>query len=89
MTLQGGAGGPHRAELFFPFPPSTARAVHGALAPETRADVPKTAGRAALEAGGVRVSLVAEDLASLRAAVNSYLRWVDAAEKAARIGGAR
>lgn len=88
MSLPGGVARPHRAELFFPLPPPTARAVHGALAPETQADVPKTAGRAALEPDGVRVRLVAEDLSSLRAAVNSYLRWVDAAQKAARLGGA-
>lgn len=89
MTLADGAGRPHRAELFFPLPPSTARAVHGALAPETQADVPKTTGRATLEPDGVRVLLVAEDLSSLRAAVNSYLRWIDAAQKVARLGGAR
>ena len=85
MAHADGAG--HRAELFFPFPSTTARAVHGALAPETtNAEVPKTASRVVLEPDGVRVALVAEDLSSLRAAVNSWLRWVDAAEKAARLG---
>lgn len=79
---------PHRAELFFEFPPAAARAIHGALLPETGSDVPKTSSRVALEPGGVRVLVEAEDLSSLRAAVNSYLRWVDAAEKAARLGGA-
>ena len=88
MARPEGAGD-HRAELFFPFPSPTARAVHGALAPETRAEVPKTTSVVSLEEGGVRVRLVAEDLSALRAAVNSWLRWVDAAEKAARLGGAR
>ena len=85
MAQQDGAA-PHRAELFFPFPTPTARAVHGALSPETQAEVPKTRSRVLLEPEGVRVHLAAEDLSSLRAAVNSWLRWVDAAEKAARLG---
>lgn len=77
---------PHHAELFFHLDSPTARAVQGALTPEAAgAEVPKTAGRATLEPEGVRVVIEAEDLASLRAAVNSHLRWVDAAEKAARI----
>ena len=85
MAQHDGAADP-RAELFFPFPSAVAEAVHGALAPETRAEVPKTRSRVLLERDGVRVHLLAEDLSSLRAAVNSWLRWVDAAEKAARIG---
>lgn len=86
MAQPDGAGR-HRAELFFPYPPPAAEAIHGALSPETQTDVPKTTSRVALEPEGVRVLLHAEDLSSLRAAVNSWLRWVDAAEKAARIGG--
>lgn len=78
----------HHATLLFPFPSGTARAIHGALRPEIAAEVPKTTGRVHLDDDGVRVELDAEDLPSLRAAVNSYLRWVDAAEKAARLGGA-
>lgn len=79
---------PHHAELFFHLDSPTARAVQGALSPETAtAEVPKTTSRVILEPEGVRVVVEAEDLASLRAAVNSYLRWVDAAEKTARIGG--
>ena len=78
--------GAHRADLFFHLPSPTARAVHGALLPETGGDVPKTASRVVLEPDGVRVLVEAEDLSSLRAAVNSYLRWVDAAEKAASLG---
>ena len=85
MTRQDGAAR-HRAELFFQLPPDAARAIHGALSPETKAEVPKTESRVALEPGGVRVHLLADDLSSLRAGVNSWLRWVDAAEKSARLG---
>ncbi len=76
----------HRAEFFFPAPREIANALHGALSPETRADVPKTAGRVTLVDDGLRVEIEAEDVSSLRAGVNSWLRWVDAAQKAARIG---
>ena len=79
-----------RASLLFRFPPPTARAVAAALAPETGTDVPKTASHVSLEAdahgSAVRVEVEAEDLSSLRAAVNSYLRWVDAAARAAALG---
>ena len=76
----------HRAEFFFPASHEIAAALFGALSPETRADVPKTTGRVSLEAEGVRVEIDADDISSLRAGVNSWLRWVDAAQKAARIG---
>ena len=78
-------GAAPRAELFFPLDSATARAVHGALAPETEAEVPKTVSRVTLEPSGVRIVVDAEDLSSLRAAVNSHLRWVDAAAKAAAL----
>ena len=86
MDLPDRPGAPHRADLFFPLDPATARSVHGALLPETGSDVPKTTSRLALEPDGVRVLVQADDLSSLRAAVNSYVRWVDAAVKAARLG---
>lgn len=77
----------HAAELFFPFPEALASAIAAALAPEaSQAEVPKTRGEVAAVAGGVRVVLHAEDLPSLRATVNSHLRFVDAAAKAARLG---
>ena len=75
-----------RATLLFRFPPPTARAVAAALAPETGTDVPKTSSRVALDGDAVRVDVEAEDLSSLRAAVNSYVRWVDAAARAAALG---
>lgn len=77
----------HHADLFFPFPEASADAIARALAPEAdHAEVPKTRAAVTREEGGVRVRLDADDLASLRAAVNSYLRWVDAAAKAAQLG---
>ena len=75
----------HSATLFFPYPDPLARAIAGALAPEAAAsEVPKTRGAPRLVDGGLLVELEAEDLPSLRATVNSHLRWIDAAERAAR-----
>ena len=75
----------HEADLIFSFSPEIARAVAGALAPETEAQVPKTRSEVTLAEGAVRVHLVAEDLSALRAGVNSYARWVEAAERAAAL----
>lgn len=76
----------HRATLFFSCPPTLASAIAGALAPEAaHSEVPKTRGAPRLADGGLAVDLEAEDLASLRATVNSHLRWVDAAARAARL----
>lgn len=77
----------HEATLLFPFPSEAARAIVGALAPEAaQAEVPKTRGEIALADGGLEVRIRAADLPSLRASVNSHLRWVDAAAKAAALG---
>lgn len=77
----------HHAILFFPFSTDAASAIAGALAPEsTRSEVPKTRGEVERTPDGVKVTLRADDLASLRATVNSHLRWVDAAQKAAALG---
>lgn len=80
----------HQAILFFPHPEPTADAIAGALAPEAaRNEVPKTRGHVARVPGGVQVTLHADDLPSLRATVNSHLRWVDAAAKAAHLASQR
>ena len=76
----------HHAAFELRYLSSIAHAVEGALSPEIASEVPKTSGRTTREGDIVRVELVAEDLSSLRAAVNSYLRWAGTAEKAARIG---
>lgn len=75
----------HEATLVFHTSDSLARALHGALSPEAT-DVPKTTTTLEVAGPELRVRIVAEDLSSLRAALNSYLRWVDAAERAARLG---
>jgi tRNA threonylcarbamoyladenosine modification (KEOPS) complex Pcc1 subunit len=77
----------HRADLFFDLPDAAADAIARALAPEANAnEVPKTRADVARTPGGLRVTLHADDLASLRAAANSYLRWIEAARKAADLG---
>lgn len=74
-----------RARLAFTYPSDAlATAIAGALAPETEADVPKTRSTLHHVACEVVVEIEAADLAALRAALNSYLRWVEAAERAAR-----
>lgn len=79
---------PCRATLFFQIPPARADAIHRALLPEaSQAEVPKTTGAPRVADGGLAVDLDADDLPSLRATVNSHLRWVDAADRAARLGG--
>lgn len=78
----------HVTVLSFSFTdPRTANAVARALAPEAaQTEVPKTRGDVSAEGTTLTVRLHAEDLPSLRATVNSHLRWIDAATKAARIG---
>jgi tRNA threonylcarbamoyladenosine modification (KEOPS) complex Pcc1 subunit len=80
----------HEATLFFPFPDPLADAIAGALHPEAaRNEVPKTRGHVARARGGVQLTLHADDLPSLRATINSHLRWVDAATKAANLASDR
>ena len=76
----------HEGSLLFSFTSEAlADAVSGALAPETESEVPKTRSEVSRAGAEVRVRIEAEDLASLRAALNSYLRWADAADRAARL----
>lgn len=79
----------HEARLFFPLSQARADAIALALAPESaQNEVPKTRGEARSVAGGLEVVLHADDLPSLRATVNSHLRWVDAAMRAAAVADA-
>lgn len=69
-----------RATLRFDFDmPAQADAVEAALRPELGADVPGS--RTALRRDGLALVLdvEAEDAGALRAALNSYLRWVQLA----------
>ncbi|MFA5860556.1 MAG: KEOPS complex subunit Pcc1 [Candidatus Thermoplasmatota archaeon] len=80
----------HTASLFFPYPETIAQAIARALSPEAhQSEVPKTRGDAHANEHGVHIVIHAEDLASLRAAVNSYCRWVDAAAKVAAMAERR
>jgi len=75
---------PHAATLVFEAPSEAeAAALAGALGPEVGDEVPKTRGALARDGARVTLDLAAEDVPSLRAAVNSYLRWARTALDAA------
>ncbi|HIJ16683.1 MAG TPA: hypothetical protein HA364_02750 [Thermoplasmata archaeon] len=60
-----------------------AGAVLGALSPEMSERVPRTTVEVVAGEGEVTIKVEAEDLASMRAALNSYIRWADVAEETA------
>ena len=62
------------------------RAVLAALGPEASRDVPRACAKVSADGPVLTLEITAEDSASLRAAVNSYLRWVKLAAGAARAG---
>ena len=62
------------------------RAVLAALGPEASRDVPRATANVSSEGPVLKLEIAAEDSASLRAAVNSYLRWVKLAAGAAQAG---
>lgn len=78
----------HTARLHITFSSPILHAVQGALRPEALvgAEAPKTRARLSVEGDALVIDVEADDMASLRAVVNSYLRWVDAAERAADAG---
>ncbi len=55
-----------------------------ALSPEAGRDVPRATVRIDGVAGETTLTIDAEDVAAMRAALNSYLRWADVAVKIAR-----
>ena len=61
-----------------------ARAVEGALAVEANGGLPKVDAHLSRTDEDVKVHLMSEDLPSLRAAVNSYLRWAAMAAEVAQ-----
>lgn len=74
----------HAATLVFRYHEPVADAIARALQPEAASsEVPKTRGEIRREGESLRVEIAADDLPSLRASVNSHLRWVDAAARAA------
>lgn len=65
-----------------------AAVVFGALAPEAGRDIPRTRVRASMENGDLVLRVEASDLSALRAALNSYLRWIMVAEQVNKLAGA-
>jgi KEOPS complex subunit Pcc1 len=57
--------------------------VLGALSPQMSERVPRTTVEVVAGEGEVTIKVEAEDLASMRAALNSYIRWADVAEETA------
>ena len=62
---------------------TVARAVEGALSVEAGGGIPKVEARLTRTEDDLRVDLVSEGLPSLRAAVNSFLRWAAMAAEVA------
>jgi KEOPS complex subunit Pcc1 len=54
-----------------------------ALSPEMSEKIPRTMVEVSEDRGEVKIRVEADDLASLRAALNSYIRWANVAEETA------
>ncbi len=52
-----------------------------AIDPEVGREIPRTRAEVRHEVGSMTLTLDAEDLSALRAALNSYIRWMSIAEK--------
>lgn len=63
---------------------SHARIVSGALSPEMTERIPKTKIMVESDDRHVLVKIEADDHNSLRAALNSYIRWMSVAEETAK-----
>jgi tRNA threonylcarbamoyladenosine modification (KEOPS) complex Pcc1 subunit len=62
---------------------TVAQAVEGALSVEVGGGIPKVETKLTRTEDDLRVDLISEDLPSLRAAVNSFLRWAAMAAEVA------
>jgi KEOPS complex subunit Pcc1 len=58
--------------------------VAGALSPETTEKIPRTTVSVLKREGSVHIDIEAEDQNALRAALNSYIRWMNLAEETAK-----
>ena len=56
-------------------------AVMGALSPEVGREIPRTRVKLTRDDGDIVLEVEASDLGSLRAALNSYLRWIEISEQ--------
>lgn len=69
---------------------SVATALVAALRPEAAREVPRSTAEVSRDgAGGVTIKVLAHDAGAMRAAMNTYLGWIDlalAAARAARAG---
>ncbi len=67
-----------RAEISVEFTSKTyAEAVYRALKPETKHSIgPRSKVTIVLEGKSLQIAVSAKDISALRAAINSYLRWV-------------
>lgn len=75
-----------KAVLTFELGPAKNEAVLSALKPEMTREFPNSTARVWLEKGQLFLEVLSDDSVSLRAAVNSYLRWVKVASEAADAG---
>jgi tRNA threonylcarbamoyladenosine modification (KEOPS) complex Pcc1 subunit len=56
-----------------------ARVVYDSLNPEIKHKIPKTKIKVKFEENVLKINIEANDISSLRAACNSYLRWINTA----------
>jgi tRNA threonylcarbamoyladenosine modification (KEOPS) complex Pcc1 subunit len=61
--------------------PEEAKIVFESLDPEIKNKIPKTNVKVNLSGKTFTIDLEAKDISSLRAASNSYLRWINTAQK--------
>ena len=78
-----------RAEISVEFSSKThAEAVYRALKPETRHSIgPRSKVTIVLEGKSLQIAVSAKDISALRAAINSYLRWVSGSAELIRVAG--
>jgi len=70
---------PIHAEITVVLTPGLAEIVEGSLLPEAeRPTSERSSVTVAVDGGILKVTVVASDISALRAALNSYLRWVSA-----------
>lgn len=62
--------------------------IYGAISPEAGREIPRTKVCAEECEGGLVLQIEATDLSALRAALNSYLRWMKVAEDVNKVAGA-
>ncbi|MDD1768691.1 MAG: hypothetical protein LUQ55_01755 [Methanomassiliicoccales archaeon] len=75
----------HKATLKLLSPQSDV--VLGAISPEVGREIPRTRVKISSESDQLVLDIEASDLAALRAALNSYLRWIKVAEDVSRTTG--